>query len=128
MHLRSTSRGTPPNRITAGITSRLTHLGDRIGHHLRLPWSISGMGIERKVKFTRPPPFRGSGGNKPVDFLRGPQELAGSIREGRPCRLSAELGVHMTELIETLQYPERFECPRTLSSSFDPIEPLPWIS
>jgi hypothetical protein len=61
-----------------------------------------------------------------VDFLRGPAEMAEAIRENRPCRLSPELGLHMTELIETLQYPERFESPRTISSRFDPIQPLPW--
>ena len=62
----------------------------------------------------------------PVDFLRGPAELAGAIREGRPCRLSAELGRHIAELIETLQHPDRYGVKRTLQTSFEPIEPLLW--
>jgi predicted dehydrogenase len=119
---------TPPNRIVKAIGARLKHFGGRVEHLLDLPWSIRGLGIERRVKFARKPSFVSSGVNKPVDFMRGPHELAASIREGRPCRLSPELGVHMTELIETLQYPERFERTRTLCSSFDPIAPLHWTS
>jgi predicted dehydrogenase len=119
---------TPRSRIGAAISWRLNRFGASVEYPLHLPWSISSMGIKRKVKFARKPSFHAAIGKKQIDFLRGPNELAASIREGRPCRLSAELGLHMTELIETLQYPERFERPRTISSSFDPIEPLPWMS
>lgn len=45
------------------------------------------------------------GGEKRVDFLRGPSELAASIREKRPCRLSGELGAHIVEVIDKLQNP-----------------------
>jgi hypothetical protein len=60
-----------------------------------------------------------------VDFCRGPAELADAIEEKRPCRLSAQLGWHVTELIERLQYPERFDLRQNLTSTFEPIEPLP---
>jgi predicted dehydrogenase len=63
---------------------------------------------------------------KPVDFCRGPAELAAAVRENRPCRLSAELGIHVVELVETLQYPERFCARRQINSTFAPIQPLPW--
>lgn len=62
---------------------------------------------------------------KPVDFCRGPAEFAQAITERRPCRLSPELGAHLVELIERLQYPERFADSRDVASTFDPIEPLP---
>lgn len=117
---------TPPNRIVAGISSRLKHLLVRIEELLHLPFSIAAFKFEKKYPYARKPKFRSSKGNKPVDFLRGPAEMAEAIREGRPCRLPPELGLHMTELIETLQYPERFESPRTINSSFYPIQPLPW--
>jgi predicted dehydrogenase len=61
---------------------------------------------------------------KAVDFCRGPAELVAAIRERRPCRLSGHLGLHVTELIESLQYPERFGYRRMLTSRFDRIEPL----
>jgi hypothetical protein len=70
--------------------------------------------------------FRRSGGTKLADFLRGPSEQVEAIRDNRPCRLSAELGVHIVELIETLQHPDRFPRPRTLTTIFDPIAPLLW--
>jgi predicted dehydrogenase len=117
---------TPPNRIVAGIASRTKHWLVRIEELLHLPFSIAAFKFERKYPYARKPSFRRSRGNKPVDFMRGPADMAEAIREGRPCRLSPELGVHMTELIETLQYPERFENPRTINSSFDPIQPLSW--
>ncbi len=119
-------RKMPPNRIVAGIGSRLSHLQDWIEHLLHVPWSFGTLQLERKIPYARKPSFRSSGAIKPVDFLRGPAELVQAIRQRRPCRLSAELGLHMTELIETLQYPERFENPRTINSTFDPIQPLPW--
>ena len=62
--------------------------------------------------------------NKPVDFCRGIAELAEAIAQKRPCRLSAELGAHITELIERLQYPERFGEKRDVASRFAPIAPL----
>ena len=117
---------TPPNRYVAGVMSRLGHLRVKLEQLLRLPFSVSGLTFERKYPYARKPKFRNSAGNKPVDFLRGPAELAAAHREGRPCRLSPELGWHMVELIETLQHPERFEMPRTLKTAFDPIEPLAW--
>jgi predicted dehydrogenase len=117
---------TPPNETVTAIANRLRPLLVRIEGLLHLPFSITAFKFEKKYPYARKPGFRSSRGNKPVDFLRGPAEMAEAIREGRPCRLSPELGLHMTELIETLQYPERFESPRTINSRFDPIQPLPW--
>jgi predicted dehydrogenase len=68
------------------------------------------------------------GRSKPVDFLRGPAEVADAIRERRPCRLSARLGVHIVELVEALQHPERFGGRRQLTTTFPEISPLPWVS
>jgi predicted dehydrogenase len=117
---------TPPNRFASAAAGRLDRMRIRMEQVLRLPFSISGLNLERKIPYARRPKFNRSGGNKPVDFMRGPAELADSIKEKRPCRLPIELGVHMIEIVETLQYPEKFESPRVLTTSFDPIEPLPW--
>lgn len=61
---------------------------------------------------------------KQVDFCRGIAELAEAIEENRRCRLSPELGWHIAELIEHLQYPEKFGDRREIISKFDPIEPV----
>jgi predicted dehydrogenase len=63
--------------------------------------------------------------DKRVDFLRGPSEQADAIAAGREPRLSAAFGVHLVELIERLQYPERFP-DRQVTSRFDAIAPMPW--
>src|SRR5262249_22275949 len=83
--------------------------------------------IWRRYPMARKPPLRLLGGDKKVDFCRGPAELADAIRHKRQCRLSAELGWHIGELIERLRYPEKFGSRRELVSSFDPIQPLPGI-
>jgi predicted dehydrogenase len=118
-------RKTPSNRIVKRIGSRASSARDRVEQALRLPFSV-GLRMERRYRFARRPNYRTVSGNKRVDFLRGPSEQASALRDGRPCRLSPELGLHLVELIETLQYPERFERPRPIASTFAPIEPLPW--
>jgi predicted dehydrogenase len=63
-------------------------------------------GRRRLPLLTKGRPVPGNPEHKRADFLRGPAELAAAIQEKRPCRLSAELGVHMVEIINALQYPE----------------------
>jgi hypothetical protein len=82
--------------------------------------------IRQKLPFARTPLRIVVSNQKPVDFCRGPQEIADAIREKRACRLSARLGAHVVELIEALQYPERSGGRRKIESSFDAVEPLPW--
>jgi predicted dehydrogenase len=114
-------RQIPPSRWRGALERRLNHWrralripGSEIEHHLWQRYPLAGNSSGRFVSE-----------GKPVDFCRGPAELADAIQEKRPCRLSAQLGWHITELIESLQYPERFGFRRTLKSRFDPIEPLP---
>jgi predicted dehydrogenase len=92
---------------------------------LRVVGSETDWHLWQKYPLNKKPPGRLVSPGKPVDFCRGPAELAAAIREKRPCRLSAELGWHIVELIESLQYPERFGFRRRLVSTFDAIQPLP---
>lgn len=119
-------RRTNQNGRLAAIERRLdrwqTWLESRLD---TVPWSGREWRFQRKYPFARKPAGRLVSRGKPVDFCRGPAEMAEAIREGRPCRLSAELGLHITELVETLQYPGK--CGRRkIESTFDPVEPLPW--
>lgn len=116
-------------RIRSAHLSRWRAPLERRINWLRKRLSLIGEGREWQIWDTyrlhirSPGPFVSAG--KPVDFCRGPAEVAQAIREGRPCRLSAELGLHLTELIERLQYPERFGASQQLESEFPAIEPLP---
>ena len=61
---------------------------------------------------------------KPVDFLRGPAEMAAALREQRPCLLSAELGAHIVEIVAALQYPDRSGSCKTLTTTFAAMHPM----
>lgn len=121
-------RCTPPHRLEMALEYRLDYWLDRAERWFNwIPWSWGNhWRLHHKYPFARKAAIRSSSRYKPVDFCRGPAEMAEAIREKRPCRLSGELGTHITELIEALQYPERFGGRREIESDFDPIEPLPW--
>jgi predicted dehydrogenase len=91
----------------------------------RVPGHEKDWHIWTRYPFARTRPARFVSADKPVDFCRGPAEMVDAIEQGRQCRLSPELGWHVTELIERLQYPERFADGSALTSTFDPIPPLP---
>ena len=91
---------------------------------LRARWGVGEWRYRNRLPMTAKPPGKVVSASKPVDFCRGPAELAAAIRENRPCRLSAELAVHTVELVEALQYPERGGVKRQIKSTFAPIEPL----
>lgn len=109
--------------VFSAIINRWNEWQNRAECFLGFPYSFGKWAVERKYPYVTRPKFRASAAGKPVDFMRGPAEMVRSIREGRPCRLSPELGLHMVELIEALQYPERFQGRRTISSTFAPIAP-----
>ena len=64
---------------------------------------------------------------KRVDFLRGPSEMVEAIQSGRRSRLPSDFSVHLVEVIERLQHPERF-ADRRMTTSFAPIEPMSWAT
>ena len=61
-----------------------------------------------------------------MDFARGVGELAAAITEKRQCRLSANYALHVNEIVLTIQSPQLMGSPRTLTSSFEPMTPMPW--
>ena len=89
---------------------------------------LVGLG-PRRLPLVRRPSFRSDlpGGTR-IDFCRGVAELADSIREGRPCRLSTRLSLHINEIVLTLQDPRGMGSPRelTTANTFEPMSPMPW--
>lgn len=111
-----------------GWRARVTDRANRVQRKLdRWFPSLPGTGKHwhwtRQLPLVRPPHGRFVGPGKDVDFCRGPAELAAAIAGNRPCRLSPELGLHMVELIESLQFPARRGPAHTLTTTFDPIDP-----
>ena len=61
-----------------------------------------------------------------MDFSRGVQELADSIDEKRPCRLSTRFSLHITELALAMNNARTTSQPYHMTSTFDPLLPMPW--
>lgn len=106
--------------LTAAIENRMSRLGRRLFLHE----SANEWRRWRRYPFSRRPLKRLLSLRKPVDFCRGAAEMVAAIRDRRACRLPAELGWHVTELIEALQYPPPSGAV-SIHSSFSPIRPLP---
>jgi len=65
-------------------------------------------------------------GPSQMDYLRGVEELAGAIREGRPSRLSERFCLHVNEVVLAIHHATEKGDSREIASRFDPIEPMPW--
>jgi len=103
-----------PIHLRRPATSRLARLAER---------RFGGLPAERLSPARQRP---GPRGQPRMDFMRGVAELADAIREGRRCRLDEDFAVHVTEVTERLQYPERFAGALDVRSAFAPIAPMDW--
>ena len=65
-------------------------------------------------------------GAQRMDFARGPAEMAAALREGRPCRLSPRLSLHVNELALAIHEASGHGRYHEMTTTFDPIEPMPW--
>jgi hypothetical protein len=113
-------RRVPPDRWLHGIERRM----NAARRFLRIRGSETDWQYWTRYQPVKIPKVELIGGNKLVDSNRGPAELAMSIRENRPCRLSAQLGLHVVEITEALQFPDRFGGARAIQTTFEPIRPL----
>ncbi|MBK1986504.1 Gfo/Idh/MocA family oxidoreductase [Sphaerospermopsis aphanizomenoides BCCUSP55] len=101
-------------RVKSKVESVAKQLQIRTGH----------LGYYEKYPMVKTKSFRPAGSGKFVDFFRGPQDMLESIQNNRPHRLSGELGLHIVEIIECLQYPQRFNHHKQIQSTFPKIQPL----
>jgi predicted dehydrogenase len=67
-------------------------------------------------------------GSQNMDFARGPAEMAASLREGRPCRLSARFSLHVNELTLAIHHAREIGAFYKMTTTFDPVEPMPWAA
>lgn len=135
------------NSVVAPYDHRMRIIGEDGSLEMREPWDYaspvvlrrSSQGrlarlIERKapglsgkrIAPARKTPFSGGRGKPTMDFMRGVVELAEAIRADRPSRLDPDFAVHVTEVTEMLQHPDRFDLPAPVRSSFTPIDPMDW--
>lgn len=65
-------------------------------------------------------------GSQTMDFARGVAELAESITQQRPSRLSPRYSLHVTELALAIHHAGADGLCYRMQSSFDPIDPMEW--
>ncbi|MBW4467713.1 MAG: Gfo/Idh/MocA family oxidoreductase [Pegethrix bostrychoides GSE-TBD4-15B] len=83
------------------------------------PWKQNYPLVRKPIKF-------GYKGSQQMDFARGVAELAAAVRENRPCRISSQFSLHNNELVLAIQNALETGAPYKLTTSFDPVEPMPW--
>jgi predicted dehydrogenase len=107
------------------FVKRRTRLG-RLADRYPLLRAVPGIGPRRYARKKEPRwPHRYSGTHQ-QDFARGVAELAAAISEGRQSRLSTAFVLHVTEIVLAIQHPDIMGSPRTLVSSCEQMEPMPW--
>jgi predicted dehydrogenase len=117
------------------VTKR-TKLGLKAEKHPRAA-KLTGLGPKR-IPLVRKPSFNfKTRGANPMDFSRGIAEVAAAIGERRPSRMSARFALHVNEIVLAIQNPEPVSgggqgtgmgTPRVLTSTFEPIAPMPWAT
>jgi predicted dehydrogenase len=65
-------------------------------------------------------------GSQQMDFCRGVAEMAEAIAQQRPCRISPRFSLHNNEIVLAIQNALETGAPYKLTSTFDPVEPMPW--
>ena len=86
-----------------------------------LPWKTPYPAVKKAPKFD----YRGV---QQMDFARGPAELAASVRENRPCRLSSRYSLHCNELVLAVNNAGESGAVYRMTTTFDPPDPMPWAN
>lgn len=83
--------------------------------------------IARRLKLPREThPKVGRWGAASMNFALGPAEMAESIAENRPSRMSADLALHLTEVTLAIQNSGETTGAQKMTTHCDPVDPMPW--
>ncbi|NDV98286.1 Gfo/Idh/MocA family protein [Salipiger sp. PrR002] len=61
-----------------------------------------------------------------MNFMLGPAEMLDALRENRPCRLSADFALHLTEVTLAIQNAGEDAGAQVMTTRCAPLEPMPW--
>jgi hypothetical protein len=61
-----------------------------------------------------------------MNFMLGPAEVLEALRDNRPCRLSNDFALHLTEVTLAIQNAGEDSGAQRMVSSCDVMEPMPW--
>ncbi|MCP4818802.1 MAG: Gfo/Idh/MocA family oxidoreductase [Shimia sp.] len=63
-----------------------------------------------------------------MNFALGPAEMLDALAEGRPCRLSSDFGLHLTEVTLAMQNAGEDGVALDMTTRCDPVTPMPWAT
>ena len=81
---------------------------------------------KQRYPLVKKAPKLGYRGAQQMDFCRGVAEMAEAIAHQRPCRLSTRFSLHNNELVLAIQNSLENGCTYKMTTSFEPVEPMPW--
>lgn len=83
----------------------------------------------RRVRLRGPTHAKvGRWGAAAMNFLLGPQEMLDALDQNRPCRLSNDFALHMTEVTLAIQNAGEHSGAQTMTTTCPPMEPMPWAT
>jgi hypothetical protein len=63
-----------------------------------------------------------------MEFCRGPAEIASAISERRKSQLPPEYCLHNNEIVQAIHYALENSSTVQMTTSFSPLQPMPWAS
>lgn len=83
--------------------------------------------IAKRIRVQGPThPKVGRWGAASMNFALGPMEMANSLRETRPCRLSGDFALHLNEVTLAIQNAGDNTGAQDMQTRCDVMEPMPW--
>ncbi|SPF79471.1 Gfo/Idh/MocA family protein [Pseudoprimorskyibacter insulae] len=83
--------------------------------------------LKKRVKLAGPThPKVARWGAAEMNFMLGPAEMLQSLVEDRPCRLTNEFALHMTEVTLAMQTAGEMSGAQAMTTRCNPVEPMPW--
>lgn len=82
--------------------------------------------LKQKYPLVRKPAGFSYKGAQQMDFSRGVSEMASAITENRPSRISTRFSLHNNELVLAIQGALETSSTYKMTTTFDPVEPMPW--
>ena len=61
-----------------------------------------------------------------MNFMLGPAEVLEALREGRPCRMSNDFALHLTEVTLAIQNAGETSGAQSMTTTCTAMEPMPW--
>lgn len=85
--------------------------------------------IGKRIKLKGPThPKVGRWGAASMNFALGPAEMLDALREGRPCRLSADFALHLNEVTLAIQNAGRTTGAQVMTTACPPMQPMGWAT